>query len=107
MPLWYLASIKGDHRLLGIDLDPNVLFGNVIAPPMQLLTHGVNSRQTQKVTKFCKGVMTQCNKCKLAERIAHLQTLQTLNDDNIKELDAIDETLTQICLNANQTCSLK
>jgi len=30
------AAIKGDHHLLGIDLGPNVMLGNAIAPLAQL-----------------------------------------------------------------------
>jgi len=48
------ATIKGDHHLLGIDLDPEVLFGNATTLPMTHIPRGVNSRYPQKVTKFCK-----------------------------------------------------
>jgi len=37
-PFGYLATIKGDLCLLGVDLDPEVLFGMEITLPMHLLT---------------------------------------------------------------------
>jgi len=84
------ATIKGDHRLLGIDLDPEVLFGNATTPPLTHVLRGMNSRYPQKVTKFCKRVVTQCNRYKLAECIQHLQTLPTLDDHNLCKLENID-----------------
>jgi len=36
-------SIKGDHRLLGIDLDPEVLFGNAAPSPYLTQIRGTNS----------------------------------------------------------------
>jgi len=61
------AMIKGDHRLLGIDLDPDILFGTKLHPPMPVALRGVNSRHPQKVHKFCKQVIDQCNSHHLAE----------------------------------------
>ncbi len=55
------VCIKGDHHLLGIDLDPEVLFGNVAPSPYLMQICGTNSQHPQKVTKFCKCVVDQCN----------------------------------------------
>jgi len=60
-----------------------------------------------KVTKFYKWVITQCNCHQLAEQITYLQTLPTLDKQNLLELNATDTQLTKICLTADQTCSLK
>jgi len=95
------AAIKGDHRLLGVDLDPDILFGHAIALPAMMSNRGVNSRQDQKVTKFCKRVISQCNQHQLAERIAQLQSLQTLGTEDIAELERIDEQITKILLSAD------
>jgi len=48
------ATIKGDHRLLGIDINPEVLFGTAECTTYQQPAHGTNSQHNQKVTKFCK-----------------------------------------------------
>jgi len=98
------ATIKGDHRLLGVDLDPDLLFGNSVPIPAQLTIRGVHSRHDLKVTKFCKRVVTQCNRHHLAERISHLQTLTTLGPEHITELESIDEELTAILLAADRQC---
>jgi len=98
------AAIKGDHRMLGIDLDPDVIFGNAIAPLARLATRGVHSHHEQKVTKFCKRVVTQCNHHQLAERLAVLQATPTLGPDHIAELERIDEQLTKILLHADRQC---
>jgi len=47
------AMIKGNHHLLSIDFDPEVLFGNAIIPPITMMCHGVNSCHEQKVITFC------------------------------------------------------
>jgi len=98
------AVIKGNHRLLGVDLDPDMLFGNATAIPASMTIRGVSSHQEQKVTKFCKRVVSQCNRHHLAERLAHLRTLQTLGTTDITELERIDEQITKILLSADCHC---
>jgi len=66
-PFRYPGAIKGNQRLVGVDLDPEVLFGMEITLPMQLTTHRVCSKHLQKVMKFCKWVITKCNQHQLAE----------------------------------------
>jgi len=41
------AMIKGDHRLLGIDLDPDILFGTKMHQSMPAALHGINSQHPQ------------------------------------------------------------
>jgi len=65
---------------------------------------GVNSHQDQKVTKFCKQVISQCNNHHLAEHLMHLQTLQMLGPADINELECIDEQITTILLCADRHC---
>jgi len=59
---------------------------------------GTNSRHPQKVTQFCKHVVEMCNQLHLAERIVALRALTTLTPAHYKELEAIDNQLTQILL---------
>jgi len=65
----------------------------------------VISKHPQKVTKFCKRVVTRCNHQHLATRIQALQALTTLDDSHLKELEAIDRCLTTILLEADKHCS--
>jgi len=99
------VCIKGDHRLLGVDLDPEVLFGNAIPSLTKPQLRGTNSRHPQKVTKFCKRVVDQCNHHRLAERIADLQTLRTLDASHFDELEDIDACLTKILIRADRACT--
>jgi len=63
------ALIKGNHCLLGVDFDTNILFGNKPTTPAPNLIHGVNSNNEQHATKFCKNAIAQCNLHHLGERI--------------------------------------
>jgi len=97
--------IKGDHRLLGVDFDPDVLFGSTECNTYQQPLRGTNSRHPQKVTKFCKQVVQLCNQSKLAECIAALQALPALTLTHQEELEAIDQQLTKILLQADRACT--
>jgi len=99
------VMIKGDHRLLGIDLDPEVLFGNAELTLYKQPTRGTNSRHPQKVTKFCKQVIKQCNRYRLAKCIADLWQLDKLEPQHYDELEDIDTRLTKILLHADRACT--
>jgi len=98
------AIIKGDHRLLGIDLDPEILFGNRSLPLAKLQERGVNSRHELKCTKFCKQVVTKCLQFQIAERLQHLQTYERFSQQQCDELDQLDDHLTRILLQADRAC---
>jgi len=53
--------IKGNHRLLGLDFSPEILFGNNTHSPAPGLLHGVNSKNDQHVTQYCTRVVKACN----------------------------------------------
>jgi len=97
-------SIKGDHRMLGVDFDPEVLFGNAVATPLELPLRGTNSRHEQKVLKFCKRVIQKCNQHQLADRMADLQSHAHLEPHHFDELEAIEQELTKILLQADRAC---
>jgi len=76
-----------------------------ITLPMQLTARGIHSKHPQKVMKFYKRVVTKCNQHQLAERLNYLQTLATLDDNHVRELEDIDTLLTKILLEADKKCS--
>jgi len=99
------ATIKGDHCLIGIDLNPEVLFGQAYLRPCDQQVRGTNSRYAHKVNKFCKQVIKKGNDNHLAQRIAALQALPRLDQQNKAELEAIDACLTKILLQADRACT--
>ncbi len=49
LPFGEPPMIKGDHRLLGLDFSPNILFGSNTTSPDPGITHGINSKNDQHV----------------------------------------------------------
>jgi len=96
--------IKGDHRLLGLDFSPDILFGGQTEHPAPGLIRGINSRNELHVPKYCKTVIQRCQQHRLDERIASLLTKPALSPDEIQELELIDATLTKILVQTDQQC---
>jgi len=94
--------IKGDHRLLGLDFNAELLFGSKPNQPSPGLLRGVNSRHEELVFKFSTQVVQQCNSQHLAERATALLDKTTLDDTDLMELENIDNTLTTILTKADQ-----
>jgi len=99
------VMIKGDHCMLGIDFDKDILFGNSMSPLASPQLRGVNSRHPQKVTKFCKRVITRCNQHQLAEQLAALQQLDKMELHHFDELEEINSLLTKILTMADRCCA--
>jgi len=89
--------------MMGLDFDPHILFGNntVPAAPPQLCS--VQSHHPQKVTKFCKCIISQCNHHLTAEHLAAFQQLDIMEPHHYAELECIDQQLLKILINADQT----
>jgi len=104
LPFGEPTMIKGDHRLLGLDFSPTILFGSTTSTPAIGLIRGVNSRNDQHVQKFCKQVVMSCNQYRLEERIVDLSGKTSLSDDDIQELELVDRMLTKIFLKADKQC---
>jgi len=98
------AQIKGDHQLLGVDFDPELLFGSSIAPIEDLGQRGVNSRHPQTIQKFCKRVITQCQRHNIAERLDLLQEVAAFTPAHHEELERIDVQLTRLLTKADREC---
>jgi len=104
LPFGEPALIKGDHRLLGLDFNADALFGSRPSLPSQGPLRGVNSRHEQHVHQFCKRVVKQCNRFRLAERTSTLFEQAILAPPDLSELDAIDDTLTKILIRSDKQC---
>jgi len=94
--------IKGDHRLIGADFHPGILFGGTPLPPAMSQQRGINSKHEQHVIQFCEQTVKKCNDHRLAERVAALLTKPILAEPDIAELEAIDRLLTKILVQTDQ-----
>jgi len=94
--------IKGDHRILGADFHPGILFGSTPDNPASNTLRGINSRHEQHVIQYCEHVVKQCNAHRLAERIGTLFTKISLEERDLVELESIDTKLTKILVQADQ-----
>ena len=104
LPFGLPPLIKGDHRLLGLDFDPDTLFGNSPATPAPALIRGVNSKHELHVKKFCIDTVNECNKHQISERIATLMQKPHLSNADLQELERIDSRLTRILVAADRRC---
>jgi len=96
--------LKGDHRLLGADFHPGILFGSQPLSISTPLARGINSWHEQHVIQFCKKVVKKCNQEQLAKQIMPLLSKETLNNQDIIELKSIDAALTRILVKEDQRC---
>jgi len=94
--------IKGNHRLLGVDFHPGILFGSTPHNPASGLLRGLNSRHEQHVIQYCQDVIKKCNDQRLDERLKELFKIPHLDEAAIAELENIDQTLTKILVKADQ-----
>jgi len=102
LPFGKPLLIKGDHRLLGTDFHPGILFGSTPHHPASSLIRGINSHHEQHVLQFCQDVIKKCNKNWLDERIKDLFDVSHLDTAAIAELENINQTLTKILVKADQ-----
>jgi len=104
LPFGEPALIKGDHHLLGVDFLPHILFGSTTDNPSAMLLRGVNSKNDMQVQHFCKCVVRQCNNHHLDLWIQELLAKAYLTSEDIHKLEAVDQTLTKILLQADCHC---
>jgi len=95
--------IKGDHRLLGADFHPGILFGSTPITQDPGMLRGINSRHEQHALQYCIHVVKQCNVHRLKERTENLLSKTSLNAQDINELESIDQKLTKILVQADQS----
>jgi len=96
-----LAQIKGDHQLLGVDFDPDHLFGTGTDHLEQFGQHGIDSRHVQKVHKFCTTVIMQCQKHQIVDQIGCLQELKDFEHEQYAESGSINHQIMQTLTKAD------
>jgi len=94
--------IKGDHRLLGTDFHPGILFGSTPHNLVPGLIRGLNSCHEQHAIQYCQDVIKKCNEQRLDERLKELFAVSHFDDTTIAELEKIDQMLTKILVKADQ-----
>jgi len=94
-PFGVPALIKGDHWLLSLDFNLEILFGNKPAVPALGMLHSAKSNNELHMEKFYKEDIVQCNTNHLMEWLDHFTNLQTLEEADICKLETINTTLLQ------------
>jgi len=89
------GSIKGDHRMSGIDFNPDILFGTPAISTHTMPRRGVHSRHDQTVNKFRTHTVMKCNQENLALHLHTLLQKPTMIQSDYTELEAIDQCLTK------------
>jgi len=104
LPFGLPSTIPGDHRMLGIDLDQDILFGNKLPLPTTPSIRGVSSNDMLAVREFNDRVTEECEVAKLFQQTQRLYYKYTFSDDDHCELETIDQLLTRILVSTNQKC---
>jgi len=94
----------GDHRMLGLNFDHDILFDNKIPAPDLAITHGVYSNHMPTVHEFNDRVAEECKAAQLFKQTQSLYCKYQLTAANHLELESIDKVLTQILTTNNQCC---
>jgi len=97
-------TIKGDHRLMGLDFNPEILFETLTTALANLGQCGAKSWQIQMVTKYCKCMITKCTQQQLAEWTDYLFMCPTFGPEHYWELEQINTKLTNILTKADHAC---
>jgi len=102
LPFGEPPLIKGDHHILGADFHPGILFGSTLITQALGMVCGINSRHEQHVLQYCEHVVKKCNAHRLQERTETLISKQSLDAQDVAELESINHTLTKILVQADQ-----
>ncbi len=96
--------LKGDHRTQGYDFDAQLLFGLKCTEEIHLPARHIDSKNIVRRHKFCLAVVTQCREQQLFERLQQLNQVEQFDESDHKKLEDIDQTFTQILLQAEKQC---
>jgi len=94
----------GNHRMLGLDFDHDILFGNKIPAPDPAITLGVYSNDMPTIHEFNDRVTEECKATQLFKQTQSLYCKYQLTAADHLELESIDKVLTQILTTNDQCC---
>ncbi len=89
LPFGQPTHIHSDHRMLIVEFDSNMLFGNASRTPITT-QQGVYSNTIPIVKRFCQMAGVGCDKAQIAHRIAQIEDCNTLTAQDCITLDQID-----------------
>jgi len=104
LPFGLPETIQGDHRMLGLDFDQDILFGNKIPLPQTSPRHGVYSNDMLAVREFNDRVAEECDAAKLFACTQTLYHKYRVTNEDHDELENIDQILTKILVATDQKC---
>jgi len=106
LPFHYPPTMLGDHRIIGVDFDPSILFGYLELPPTWYISNwGINFNAQTKVTLYSKKVSQEWDQQNIQEHINKLKTKSSFSADNHAELKQIDMDLMEILVKVDQQCT--
>ncbi len=106
LPFHYPPTMPGDHRTIGVDFDPEILFGYRELPPNQYMSIRINSQVQTQITLYSTKVAYKWNWQEIQERIIVLMKKPKLNDkEDHANLEQIDQDLTKILVQADKQCA--
>jgi len=106
---WYLpfgcpSLLPGDHRLLGMAFNMDILFGHKLPDPNTPQYRGVHSNTETTVKRFSKMVVEGFLKHDLFDKIYALAAKGDFTSEDHNNLEGIDKNITTIILKANKQC---
>jgi len=104
LPFGLPSTIPGNHQMLGVDFDQDILFGNKLPLPTIPSTRGVYSNDMIAVREFNDRVTEECEATQLFNRAQQLYCKYTFNEDDHDNLEDIDHILTWILVTTDKKC---
>jgi len=106
---WYLpfgipVTLPGDHRLLGMAFDMDILFGHKLPDPTTPQQRGVHSNTETTVKRFSKMVVDRFLQYDLFDQIYALAAKMEFETDDYTSLESIDEHITEVIVKADKQC---
>jgi len=105
LPFGQPHSMPGDHRTIGIDLDPMILFGHKAPSEKFRIQRGVNSNAFPTVKLFSQLVSEQWERQNIDSCVTQLMAKTTFSMDDHDQLEQLDREITQILVKADKKCN--
>jgi len=106
---WYFPfaiplTITGNHHVLAVNFDIDMIFGNKILKPAKHQTQGIYSNNMPTVQKFNDMVTQDCEDANLYKTIYKLYCKYQFNEEDHQQLESVNKILTNILTQANKRC---